>query len=758
MPRCRMFLTLTTLALLRTGSLAEAQELSPRPWAGNVIVPQARSYAMGRQAAARIEQVRAGVVVRGQVATTLLEVQLRNPGAGRIEAELLLPVPDGAVVRGFSYSGTSHETTARVLPRDEARQIYDRIVSQARDPALLEFAGFNLVRSNVFPVEAHGEQTIRLTYEHLLSTDGERIDYVLPRSESVEYRVPWRVSVRIVADTPIAAVYSPSHRVKTKRPSSDVALVDLEDDAVTDPGPFRLSYLRERGGVSASLFAYPDHRVGGGYFLLLAGLPPETAAPKSHGIRREVTLVIDRSGSMRGEKLDQVREAARQVIAGLNDGEAFNIVLYNEAVDPFSRRPVRKSKETERDALRFLDEMTARGGTNIHDALLEALRPPSLDGTLPIVLFMTDGLPTVGQTSEAAVRDLARQHNPHHKRIFSFGVGVDVNTPLLEKMAYENRGFTTFILPAEDVEVKVARVFERLKGPVLADPTLSVGGESPPRVLETIPERLPDLFAGDQIVLVGRYRGEQPIDFTLQGNYRGAQRTFSFRLALDRATTRNGFVPRLWASRRIGLLVDAIREQGADASTTGLGSRNRPAPRTRELVEEIVRLSTEFGILTEYTSFLAREGTDWSRKEDLFRNTDGVLRSRAMQTRTGYSSVNQDINNQNLKAQSCVNPLNRFLDAEMKESATATVQQVCDLAFFKQGNRWVDSRIVAGEPNARPRRTIVFGSEEFRSLAARLAREGRQGSIALRGDILLLVDGEAVLIQVPAPSRHADMP
>src|SRR5262249_49324101 len=111
------------------------------------------------------------------------------------------------------------------------------------------------------------------------------------------------------------------------------------------------------------------------------------------------------------------------------------------------------------------------------------------------------------------------------------------------------------------------------------------------------------------------------------------------------------------------------------------------------------------GILTEYTSFLAREGTDWSKKEDLFTNADGVLRSRAMQTRTGYSSVNQDINNQILKGLTCANPLNRYLDAEMRESATATVQQVCDLAFFKQGNRWVNSRIVAGEPNIQPRRT-----------------------------------------------------
>jgi Ca-activated chloride channel family protein len=752
MPRSRVLVILLGLA---SGAIptawARAQE-SRRPWASNVVVPQASCYAMGRQPAVRIEQVRAGVVIRDQVATTLVEIKLQNPSPGRLEAELLMPVPDGAVVRGFSYDGPSREPTATLLPRDEARQTYDRIVAQARDPALLEFAGYNLVRSSLFPVEGNGTQLVRLTYEHILSADGDRVDYVLPRSESVEYRVPWKVSVKIAASGSLAAVYSPSHRVRTSRPSPDVAMVELEDTAATDPGPFRLSYLRERPGVSASLFAYPDHRVGGGYFLLLAGLPPERGG-KAPEIRREVTLVIDRSGSMRGEKLDQVREAARQVIAGLEDGEAFNVILYNEGVDPFAPRPVRKSRETEHQAREFLDEMTSRGGTNIHDALLEALRPEPAEGTLPIVLFMTDGLPTVGQTSEAAIRDLARAHNPHRRRIFSFGVGVDVNTPLLEKIAYENRGFTTFILPAEDVEVKVGRVFDRLKGPVLADPELTVGGDGPSRATDLIPGRLPDLFEGDQLVLVGRYRGEDPLDFELRGNYRGSPRTFRFRLSLDEATTRNGFVPRLWASRKIGLLVDAIREQGADGPGTSLGAKGRPSPMARELVEEIVRLSTEFGILTEYTAFLAREGTDLSRKEALLSDASDLLRTRAIQTRTGYASVSQDINNQDLKMQTCVNPLNKFLCPDMSESATATVQQVCDLAFFKRGDRWVDSRILAVGAASRPRRVIPFGSEEFRDLASRLAREGRQGSISLRGDILLLIDGEPVLIQAPAASR-----
>jgi Ca-activated chloride channel homolog len=746
----RHFLTFL-LAMIGMIGTASAQSTSGRPWSSHVVVPQARSYAMGQSPAFQITGVTVGVVIREQIASTMMEIRVRNPGTARQEAELLVPVPDGAVVRGFTFQGNGAESSARLLPRDEARQTYDRIVAQVRDPALLEFAGFNLVRSSVFPVEPGGTQAVRLSYEHLLAATGDRVDYVLPRSESVEYTVPWKIAVKITSKASIAAIYSPSHRLRTTRPASNVAAVELAADAGSEPGPFRLSFLRERADVSASLFAYPDPKIGGGYFLLLAGLPARPAKTDSVGLQREVTLVIDRSGSMRGEKLAQVREAALQVLAGLDDGEAFNVILYNEGVDPFANRPVRKSRETIKEATKFLEGMTARGGTNIHDALLEALRQPPTAGTLPIVLFMTDGLPTVGQTSEAVIRELARKGNSHQRRIFTFGVGVDVNTPLLEKVAYESRATTTFILPGEDVEVKVAAVFSRLHGPVLADPALTINENAAHRrTRDLIPGRLTDVFEGDQIVVLGQYTGDDPLEFSLRGNYRGTPRVFRFHLAVDQATTRNGFVPRLWASRKIGLLVDEIREQGGAPGVVSLEAKANSNPATRELVDEIVRLSTEFGILTEYTAFLAREGTDFTQKDRVLSEAENLFRGRAMQTRSGLSSANQDLNNQIQKTMSCVNPRNKYLDATMNEVATATVQQVCDLAFYKRHDRWVDSRLVTNPAEVRPARVITFGSDEFRELAAKLAREGRQGSIALRGDILMLVDGQAVLVKAPA--------
>jgi Ca-activated chloride channel family protein len=728
-----------------------------RPWAANVVVPQARSFVPASSGAGRaieIAGVEVGVVILEQSATTTLDISLRNLTGARQEAELLVPVPAGAVVRTFTFEGAAQEPTAEILPKPAAESAYAGLVAKVRDPALLEFAGCNLVRSSVFPLAPNGTHKVRLTYEHLLAADGARVDYELPRSESLEYGVPWTIAVRIKAKRPIATVYSPSHAVQVKRDSPNVVSARLAPAAKNQPGPFRLSYLLEGDGISASLFAYPDPKTGGGYFLLLAGAPASlTDAKGASAIKRDVVLVLDRSGSMNGPKLEQVREAALQVLEGLAEGEAFNIILYNDSVETFAPGPVLKTVETMAKARGYLKAVVSRSGTNIHDALTEALRLKPAEGMLPIVLFLTDGLPTVGQTSEAAIRDLALKANSHGRRIFTFGVGVDVNTPLLEKIAAETRAVATFVLPKEDVEVKVGQVFKRLAGPVLADPRVEVAAEikaSTVRVTEVLPRRLPDLFEDDQVVLLGRYAGGEPLEFRLTGNCLGRQRTFKFRFALDGATTRNAFVPRLWASRKIGDLTDAIRQMGAGGPPKARAALASADPRLKELTDEVVRLSTEFGILTEYTAFLAREGTDLSKRDQVLAEAVRNFQDRAIATRSGLASVNQDMNLGSQRVQAQLNARNEFYNQNMDRVAVASVQQVADRAFYQRGGRWVDSRLINEGDGAPPPRTIEFGSVEYRELVDRLTKENRVGTIAMRGDVMMVVDGERVLVKAPA--------
>jgi Ca-activated chloride channel family protein len=732
---------LAIVVVFSLASIAEAQVHHAR----NYIVPQSRAHSFAFSAApqrVQVTEVQVGVVILEQVATTTMDVSLYNPSRRRLEAQLLVPVPEGAILKGFDFQGSAKEPTAKLLPKGEAKRTYHAIVSRVRDPALLEFIGMNLIQSSVFPVEARGRQKVRITYEHLLSADGNRVDYVLPRSESLDFAVPWTIAVQVRSKRRISTVYSPSHDIQTVRKGDRRVSARLDVKDRSKPGPFRLSYLLEKGGVTASLFAYPDPKVGGGYFLLLAGAP---AAPeKAPSIKREVTVVMDRSGSMNGEKLEQVRKAALQVLSGLDEGEAFNLITYNEAVDAVSSRPVIKTRESIRKARAWLEGMQSRGGTNIHDALVEALRLEPTKDSLPIVLFLTDGLPTIGQTSERTIRELVIKGNKFKKRVFTFGVGVDVNTALLEKIASETRAFATFVLPGEDVEVKVSKVFNSLKGPVLADPRLRVADRG--RVRDLLPRRLPDLFEGDQLVVLGQYVGEKPITFEIGGNYLGRQKKFAVKFDPGKATTKNGFVPRLWASRKIAVLVDAIRSSGADADRVAVRAAVHTHPKFKELVDEIVRLSTEFGILTEYTAFLAREGTDLGRRSEVLATARDNFKNRAVSTRSGMGSVNQDMNRQYQAKQQVLNPGNEYWDHNMNRVTITNVQQVNDQAFYQRGNRWVDSRLMEKERSLKPKKVIRFGSGEFKRLAERLSKEGRQGSISLRGDILMVVDGKPVLI------------
>jgi Ca-activated chloride channel family protein len=712
----------------------------------NILIPSIRphGFRVDHEKAVKITDVDVRIDILEMTATTTVEFSLENQTARRQEAQVMIPVPDGAVVRGFAYDGPHGEITAKVLSKEEARRIYQGLVAKMRDPALVEFVGYNLIQSSVFPIEPRGRQKVRLTYEHLLDVQGNRVDYVLPRTESLDYEVPWTISATIKSKQGVSTVYCPSHTVYTHRESGREVSIKIEVPSQKQPGAFRLSYLMKRDGVAASLFAYPDTKVGGGYFLLLAGVPAQ-ASDSLEVQKREVTLVIDRSGSMRNEKIKQVKEAALQVIAGLKPGEAFNVLVYSNNVESFSVTPVIKTDKTEEAARQYIEGLTATGGTNIYDALKSALEQQPTQGMLPIVLFLTDGLPTVGQRSEMAIRELAIKANPFKRRVFTIGVGFDVNAPLLDKLAEVSRGKSETVLPNEDVEAKVGMVFKRLTGPVLADTELVLyekdGSRAQGRTRDILPAVLPDLFESDQLVLLGQYVGDRPLTFEIKGTALGKPKTYAFTFDFDQAHTRNGFVPRLWASRKIAELIDLIRQMGADSSVSGQD------PKVKELTDEIVRLSTEFGILTEYTAFLAQEGTDLNDPVSLYRDAASNFESRAMRVRSGMGGMNQSSNLSAQKMQTQLNYDNGYFNEQMERVRITSVQQINDLAFFNRNHRWVDSRLADRGSDVTPDRTVEFGSDAYFRLAEQLAAQGRQGSIAFDADVLLWIDGQAVLVK-----------
>jgi Ca-activated chloride channel family protein len=489
--------------------------------------------------------------------------------------------------------------------------------------------------------------------------------------------------------------------------------------------------------------------------MLLLGVPAEADRPK---MKREVTLVIDRSGSMRGEKMDQAKNAALQILDALDDGEAFNIIDYSDTIESFSDEAVVKTDQSAAAARDYIESIKAVGGTNIHDSLVMALSAEPAAGMLPMVLFFTDGLPTVGVRSERDIREAARKANKFDRRIFSFGVGFDVNSPLLSHIATTSRGAPTFVLPDEDIEVKVGQVFKRLQGPVLARPELAAsGGASGARpVREVLPGSLSDVFEGEQVTVLGQYLNGGRIAFTLTGkDAAGKEMIYESTFDLSKASVQHSYVPRIWATRKIGTLIDEIRQSGAEGEEP-----------SQELIDEVIRLSTEFGILTEYTAFLAAEENEFFTRSGaealapeagfgLRRESAGRALSTAPAERDGAGAVAQDTTVQTQRGAERLNLRNRLgyatdgggeADDAMGEASFVSVRQAADQTFYRRGSRWIDARLLEQE-ESEPERVIEFASDEYFELADRLAKENRQSMLAVEGDVYLLLDGQRTLIR-----------
>lgn len=748
------------LVLVPAAAAAAQDGVSP-----DVLVPQRHRV---RPGIVSIEGVAVQVQISERVATTHMAVTLHNPTGAPREAQLVLPVPSGSAIRSFGLDAISAEPNAVLLPKDEATKIYRDIVAKMVDPGLLEFIGTDLIRSSVFPVPAGEQATFRIVYEHALPAESGRFEYVLPRSESLGASgVDWTIDLDLRASRAIGLIYSPTHALEEKEITGTNTAVKVLD--ASDAGPFRMYFvLAGEGGAGITTLLYPDPTVGdgqGGYFMLFLDAPEDTDAPP---MKREVTLVIDRSGSMRGEKIEQARAAALQILEALNDGERFNIIDYSDTIERFAAEPVVKNADTVKQARAYIENIKAVGGTNIYGALLEAVRPEPVGESLPLVLFLTDGLPTVGPISETEIRDAVAEANKHDRRLFTFGVGFDVNAPLLTALAQQSRAAPAFVSPGEDVEVAVGGVFAKLSGPVLARPelkvvslTLAVG---PSPIRELMPQALPDVFAGEQMIVLGQYTTNEPMTLQVVGDHRGSERRFTTEVKPAEASATNAFVARLWAQRKIASLIDAIRQAGAD------GQMTEDDPKYKELVDEVVALSQEYGILTEYTAFIAVEE---AYKQNLADKgaTQYSLGYRAIEDRSGEAGVNREQLNQQRQLSST--PARKAADEEAMlglyernlpaDTATAvtrgagqsqgianSIHTVAGRSFYLRGDRWVEASILEKADEA-PDREITFGTDAYDKFVDELIDQNLQGILGLNTDheVYLNLGGDRVLLRRP---------
>jgi Ca-activated chloride channel family protein len=529
------------------------------------------------------------IAIDDQVVTTRVEQTFRNHTDRPLEAIYMFPVPKGASVRKFTLWVNDKETPGELVEADKARQIYTDIVRRTQDPGLLEYVGNNLFRVRVFPVPAHGDQKLTLSFTSVAARDAALVEYVYPlKTDGKATRTLEKFSIQatIKGQHPILNVYSPTHAISLTRTNDREVNVRFERDQAPLDKDFQLFYALGDQDVGLTLLTQRPIASEKGYFLML--LSPRLEFSKGQVIPRDMVLVLDTSGSMRGPKMEQAKKALKYCLANLNRYDRFALINFATTVNKYRDGLVEAHPDQLEQGRKWVDELEAVGGTNIDDALRAGLELRSSDpGRTFTVVFFTDGCPTIGETDpEKILRNVASK-NTANTRIFTFGVGDDVNATMLDRLAEQTRAVSTYVRPAEDIEVKVSSLYGKISHPVLADLKLAVTNDV--RLVDVYPPQLPDLFQGGQVVVLGRYSGKGPAAVKLTGNIGMQSKEFVYEITFPEKTTGDkGFVEHLWGRRKVGYLLDQIRGNGEK----------------KELVDEVVLLAKKYGIATPYTSYL----------------------------------------------------------------------------------------------------------------------------------------------------------
>ena len=547
--------------------------------------------------------------IRDQVAEVQVSQTFHNPGSFDLETEYLFPMPEEGAIQNFVLMVDGRELPGEIMAKEDATRIFEAIVRSKKDPALLEYMGRGLIKTRVFPIPAGADRKVTLRYTKLLPRDREVVEFSYPFATQKFTTKPIErlaMTARIESTEPIKSIYSPTDDVEVDRDGDHRATVKLVNHDVVPQSDFRAIYTLADGKVGASVLSYRPSDGEDGYFLLLAS--PQVEHQDDTDRPKTVVFVLDRSGSMQGDKIKQARGALKYVLNNLREGDTFNIIAYDDRVEAYKPELQRSSRESREDAIRFVENLFPGGSTNIDGALTAALEMIRDDSRPAYVLFLTDGLPTAGEQSEPKIADHAKMANGSDARIFAFGVGYDVNARLLDRLSGGNGGTSEYVTPDEDIEADVARFYDKLTSPVLTDIQLEIDGTDVNRVY---PRDLPDLFEGGQLVVVGRYRHSGPTDFRLVGRVGEDRQTVRFDAHLARPGVGSGhqYVETLWAVRRVGFLIDQIDLHGASGELTG----------------ELVDLSKRYGILTPYTAFLADENVNLQARGDQVRRAGEQL-------------------------------------------------------------------------------------------------------------------------------------
>lgn len=579
-----------------------------------------------------IKHQRVDVRVTDGVSAVKIEQVFANATDRDLEAVYVFPLPEGAAISDFGMYINGKRVSGEVVEKGQARRVYEDIVRRMRDPGLLEHLGDNLFRVSVYPVPKNGEQKFEIEYSQQLAYESGlyKLVYPLKTGEKVSRLIEdFTIGIRLNSKVPLKTIYSPTHTVGITRKGENEATIGFEENRALLDKDVVLYY-----GISQKQFGLNllTHAREGqdGYFMMM--IAPAVEPPGGKPLPKDVTFVFDTSGSMGGAKIEQARKALKYCIGRLNEGDRFNVVRFSTDVETFKDMRVDASPANRDAALKFVDAIEARGGTAIHDALLAALAAAPDAERPTFIVFLTDGQPTIGETDPEIIAKAVGGKNTGGVRLFVFGVGDEVNSRLLDRLAGGNGGVPAYVKPGEDIEVQVSSLADKISQPVLAKPVITIDKLVTRHVH---PKNLNDLFAGEQVTIVGRYQGDGHVAVRLTGDVNGKKQEFVYEQTFPAVSAENTFIPRLWATRRVGYLLEEIRLHGA----------------SKELEDEVVQLGKEYGIMTPYTSYLVLENDkayedhgigrgDWRKNDDrLGRNGQEQAAKRRMSAFTGVPAA-----------------------------------------------------------------------------------------------------------------------
>lgn len=532
-------------------------------------------------------QTESGATTRLPVVSETLQIRLddgyasalhrhvfQNETATRLEGTYRLMVGEGATATGFAYWNGEEKIVGEMFEREAAREIYEALSGMRRDPGLLEQTGEGSFSFRVFPIEPGEKKRIEVTTGRLLQRRRGKIEYRTRLS-----RPDAAFDIELRDHRGVTGLDSSTHAI-TSEPLEGGAVrvrIGAPKDPKADP-ELVLTYANTDVEVLHATLHKGDSNPSSRYFSLALGTKSTTEKRAPH----DVTLVLDRSGSMGGEPMAAAKAAAKKVVDQLESTDAVNIIAFDDKVESLFAKPQVLDAATRAKVERFIGGIDSRGGTEIAKALERALAAQTKDARPDVVFFLTDGQsdgPSAIKVASSDTSDTA---------VFTVGLGEGVDKALLGKIASLRHGRFTFVADARAVGAELPKLLAQLSPPVFTDLRLTADGATLDGVY---PATLPDLFHDDELRVSGRIDGSKAAKVVLEAKEKGSPRRFE--VAVDPTSGSSApWVARSWALSRVGDLLEQERGNANDTERT-------------HIHEEIVDLGLTWDLVTPYTSFLA---------------------------------------------------------------------------------------------------------------------------------------------------------